>query len=1526
MPNGISGSGGVDTSELKEIKDSLLAMVKTQQEINNTRVKPQGDDSGLKPIRKSLDTIRDEISEINTSDSELWDTKTIKNSVAKAKEEMEKLRRSTRDFQNEFKDETQVKRFISNFKLLEMYGERFGKDLTSEYQKAFDELMRNIESAFANKKSFYDTGKYLGFTPESIKALIERETKSAKSTIDIDIDYAIDTDIAKIRKAQYDEERRLAIENANEIERAERQKREAMLKTRDTLVDNIKKKLLGMSNSAGDNQFIDIDPESFGLFQKQAGDFLNTLEKMGYETKELEELLARISSKVYVPTGELENARSIIVNSSEEVAKLQQRIDLLEKALVSRGNGTSEFDEINRDLTDAQYKIQSLEEEIYILQSELSHSVNWFDWTRKVEEVEHLKNVVDELNKKIEQLLLDNEILENDNRDFQSMGRTTSSYDEEKSNVEGLSSAYSGLADSEEKLSNEGDRLSKSLDLNNLEKFNGILRLIAKYLGDIRTVLGTVDDNNGFKNIITNIETLLTKLDEVYQKIGNGTYNINVNSSGSYGTAADTVISREREKMMSAYNQVVDAFGDESLMYTEIANTLNVGIDEFKSVYGREAIAGTTGEKNQLNLLRSFFQRFEEYRLKSQEFYEEKNEEIENDLRELSEGNALRVASKINYQNRKNKKDDVYTLKHKDVGIESLSKSQREYRISGLEKQRDYNIQKLNQLNALGGIGEGFLDEDSLNKEIMEVTDNAQKSIDELKTKSNEVLGEINQKLGEIRDTIIEMSKKDIFGEVFEKLNIKLDEIVDKFENIISKVELINDSPIITESQKSDIIDDTNAENTAQNVEQATDAIISEGDAAQDATRKKEEFAKANQLVAESAKDTAETTRLASDGIKSEGTVTQDIDRLTESIISEGNAVEKIISKKEDLANVNNEISKTSNNIVSSARQTSDAIKTEGDTAEETAVKLDKAGSALDRYIRRQRGDASSGNYGFTQAINKVVDKDIHISTDENGVETQTEVMRVNYDKLSKELLKTETDIFKLQQQINNTTNGNTDGLKRNLDILKNTKKTYEDLLNDMVSNPEYEIDESQIKILRDQIDLHKQWLQNIQDTKDSIAQLKTNAESVSLGLDAEIKSRELEDYVEELRELGIYTPKVQQEILRLSNVLSQVGNKRELSDFDKEFRILKSDMSSFVKDGQKNINSIIREQTSAYKNMWSIEKQISKLDPKKNANLISELQTQKQIQENIYNIKTQELEALNQEKAKEQELNVISNIRKNAELEIKNIKASQSDADVKTRFDTIISKYREIKKLNSEIQGLISAGVSSSDNTIITREQSIIALQNEIQAIDQLGFSKEQVIEVNKAFEASEQVVADAQAKQAARGALEQQQIDKTRMSLKQQASQLLNNGKIMRVYGDQIRDFIKELENTGVAKDRLEEIRLELTRIKTDANLTGNTGKTFGQILKQRFTSLGAYIGTFTSFYRIIAGIRQAFSTIKELDTQLVDLRKTTKMNTEELNEFYYSANNIAKQMGVTTSEIISQAAAWSRLNKIGHLCGNI
>ena len=113
------------------------------------------------------------------------------------------------------------------------------------------------------------------------------------------------------------------------------------------------------------------------------------------------------------------------------------------------------------------------------------------------------------------------------------------------------------------------------------------------------------------------------------------------------------------------------------------------------------------------------------------------------------------------------------------------------------------------------------------------------------------------------------------------------------------------------------------------------------------------------------------------------------------------------------------------------------------------------------------------------------------------------------------------------------------------------------------------------------------------------------------------------------------------------------------------------------------------------------------------------------------------------------------------------------------------------------------------------------------------------------------------------------------------------------------------------------MQTIVAEVNKLESELINAGKTGRSFFDQVKQRLRDMNSkYIAQYFSFQDIIRYARQAFETIQELDYQLVDLRKTTTMTTTELNSFYNSSANIAKQLGVTSSEIISQAAAWSRL----------
>lgn len=98
--------------------------------------------------------------------------------------------------------------------------------------------------------------------------------------------------------------------------------------------------------------------------------------------------------------------------------------------------------------------------------------------------------------------------------------------------------------------------------------------------------------------------------------------------------------------------------------------------------------------------------------------------------------------------------------------------------------------------------------------------------------------------------------------------------------------------------------------------------------------------------------------------------------------------------------------------------------------------------------------------------------------------------------------------------------------------------------------------------------------------------------------------------------------------------------------------------------------------------------------------------------------------------------------------------------------------------------------------------------------------------------------------------------------------------------------------------------------------ANQAGVATQSFGDKLKAQLSKLGVYFSATILITKTIQTIKNMVNTVVELDTALIDLKKTTTASDTELQKFYYSANTTAKQLGVTTQSVIQAAADWSRL----------
>lgn len=215
------------------------------------------------------------------------------------------------------------------------------------------------------------------------------------------------------------------------------------------------------------------------------------------------------------------------------------------------------------------------------------------------------------------------------------------------------------------------------------------------------------------------------------------------------------------------------------------------------------------------------------------------------------------------------------------------------------------------------------------------------------------------------------------------------------------------------------------------------------------------------------------------------------------------------------------------------------------------------------------------------------------------------------------------------------------------------------------------------------------------------------------------------------------------------------------------------------------------------------------------------------------------------------------------------------------------------LKELNETLENLRTLRASLSNTRTFTDEE-----QTQIQALTK---SVHEYINTIKNMPAVEKG-SDALSRDKWANRIREYMDKNTRLT-REFREELENLIRILRTGGDSVvlKDVIGQFED---AKFRIKEAKLE--------------GKSFFDIFKDKavYGFAAKLANYYLSFYDFIRYARYAINAVIELDTALVDLQKTTTMNTNQLEDFYYDSNDVAKQMGVTTAEIINQASAWSRL----------
>ena len=255
----------------------------------------------------------------------------------------------------------------------------------------------------------------------------------------------------------------------------------------------------------------------------------------------------------------------------------------------------------------------------------------------------------------------------------------------------------------------------------------------------------------------------------------------------------------------------------------------------------------------------------------------------------------------------------------------------------------------------------------------------------------------------------------------------------------------------------------------------------------------------------------------------------------------------------------------------------------------------------------------------------------------------------------------------------------------------------------------------------------------------------------------------------------------------------------------------------------------------------------------------------------------------------------VVDNARRSMATEIK---LNINNGSLGSQIDTIEQKYNKLGTTNqlvvdriTQLRTLLS-NIDASDN--------IESVTNDYQTYKQVLTDVTNQINILQ----QQQTASIANAKLANAKTAFSSEIDVW----------LRNNSAAAKTFGSQIQTIKSQIQSADSVS--LGNLKAQFREVTQQARLAGEAGLSFADRLKAQMSKLGIYFSATMIIMQTVRAIKTGINTVVELDTSLLDLKKTSKATNAELTNFYYEANEQAKQLGVTTKEIIQSTSDWSRL----------
>lgn len=404
---------------------------------------------------------------------------------------------------------------------------------------------------------------------------------------------------------------------------------------------------------------------------------------------------------------------------------------------------------------------------------------------------------------------------------------------------------------------------------------------------------------------------------------------------------------------------------------------------------------------------------------------------------------------------------------------------------------------------------------------------------------------------------------------------------------------------------------------------------------------------------------------------------------------------------------------------------------------------------------------------------------------------------------------------------------------------------------------------------------------------------------------------QKLKEYEERLRASGQLTNEFQQRISELRTQLGLAFDSEKLTAYLNQFDRLKSEVGSFkqqissVNDSFSKLGALEKSITSIKSKMLNVSNDSAEYKGLSNQ-LALQLKYQKEISTELGKQIAKNPELIKYASAYSQYLYISADCAAKLAIEegkvldaTKNIDASMQS--LPAIVQNIQLRFRQLNEAPTELTQKVSS--------LKTLMDQVSNAQNDAQKI--------------AAYQKLQSAIAGCNSEITA--LLKNQREDfrgfKFEEGLKKAKADLAMVGRQWSALKDDpgLNTQFRELEsrlNRINSQDGLNRWTAEFSRFKSEVKAAGKNMQSFFDIMKNNVGKVAQWIGATNILFRTFRLLRSAINTIVELNTSMVDLKKVTDETDASYRKFYRSANDTAKQLGVTTNEVISQTAEWARL----------